>query len=147
MIEESEENLEVTVALKLPYSRIADLICTGLEGGQPYATFSYNGYVNKESTKFWRGKRWEEFYAHINPALTKGSYVLLLDHYNVDDNREDRSVKVKRYKLGLPQIRKGLQIMASKYPHQFGLFMNEGEDAITGDVFLQCCLLGEVVYG
>jgi len=54
---------------------------------------------------------------------------------------------VKEWTLDLAAIRKGLQIMADKYPHHFRDAMAENDDAITGDVFLQCCLFDEIVYG
>jgi len=37
--------------------------------------------------------------------------------------------------------------MAEKYPRHFANFAQEAEDAETGDVFIQCCVLGEIVYG
>ena len=50
-------------------------------------------------------------------------------------------------RLDLNAIKKGLQIMAEKYPRHMGDFLNENDDADTGDVFLQCCLFGEAIYG
>lgn len=44
-------------------------------------------------------------------------------------------------------IEKGISIMANKYPRHFANMVNENGDAETGDVFLQCCLFGEIVYG
>jgi hypothetical protein len=35
----------------------------------------------------------------------------------------------------------------AQYRSHFGDMIGETGDATTGDVFLQCCLLGEVVYG
>jgi len=49
--------------------------------------------------------------------------------------------------LDLGTIRYGLQVMADKYPRHFQDLLNDNDDAITGDVFLQCCLWGEVVFG
>ncbi len=49
-------------------------------------------------------------------------------------------------RLDLASIANGLNVMASKYPRHFADFLNENADGITGDIFLQCCLLGEVVY-
>jgi hypothetical protein len=43
-------------------------------------------------------------------------------------------------------IKSGLKVMAEKYPHHWQDFVSENDDAITGDVFLQCCLFGEIVY-
>jgi len=37
--------------------------------------------------------------------------------------------------------------MAEKYPRHFHNFLEENDDAETGDVFIQCCLFGEIVYG
>jgi hypothetical protein len=42
---------------------------------------------------------------------------------------------------------KGLQVMAEKYPVHFNNFDSDNFDAETGDVFLQCSLFGEIVYG
>ena len=39
------------------------------------------------------------------------------------------------------------QIMADKFPRHFANILNENDDAETGDVFLQCCLWGDIVYG
>jgi hypothetical protein len=49
--------------------------------------------------------------------------------------------------LDLGTIRNGLQVMADKYPNHWHDFINDNEDATTGDVFLQCCLYGEVIFG
>jgi len=50
-------------------------------------------------------------------------------------------------RLDLDAIKKGLQIIAEKYPRHMGDFLNENDDADTGDVFLQCCLFGDAIYG
>lgn len=57
-----------------------------------------------------------------------------------------RGAESEVLRLDLPSIANGLNVMASKYPRHFADFLNENIDAITGDVFLQCCLLGEVAY-
>lgn len=44
-------------------------------------------------------------------------------------------------------IARGLQSMADKYPRHLHDLLTEDGDAETGDVFLQCCLFGEIVYG
>ena len=44
-------------------------------------------------------------------------------------------------------LKEGLTQMAGTYPKHFEDFMNENEDAITGDVFIQCIMFGEVIYG
>jgi hypothetical protein len=42
----------------------------------------------------------------------------------------------------------GMQVCASKYPHQFAAWMRDRNgDAETSDVFLQCACFGELIYG
>ena len=49
--------------------------------------------------------------------------------------------------LSFNSIRRGLAIMAGKYPHRFADVIKDNCDAETADVFLQCCLLGDVEFG
>lgn len=44
-------------------------------------------------------------------------------------------------------ITKGLLTMATRYGRHFSDLISENDDADTADVFLQCCLFGELVYG
>ena len=51
------------------------------------------------------------------------------------------------YVLNLKKIKRGLTSMAKKDPKHFADFISEDYDMITGDVFLQHCLFGEIIYG
>ena len=51
------------------------------------------------------------------------------------------------YRVDREVAEKGLKIMAEKYPHHFRNFIDEQDDAITADVFLQCCVFEELIYG
>ena len=42
---------------------------------------------------------------------------------------------------------KGLQLMAKDYPQQWADFMDDNDDANTGDVFVQLCCFGKTIYG
>lgn len=53
----------------------------------------------------------------------------------------------KTYRLDRKAIRKGLEVMARKFPKHFSDLVSQDGDATTGDVFLQCCLFGDVLYG
>lgn len=61
---------------------------------------------------------------------------------NVVDPEEE-----KTHILNLQIIKKGLTIMAKKYPKEFAEFISDDYDNDTGDTFLQCCLFKEVIYG
>ncbi len=41
----------------------------------------------------------------------------------------------------------GLKVMGEKYPRHFSNWLQENDDAETADVFLQCALFGEIVFG
>ena len=60
-----------------------------------------------------------------------------------DDEGTFRAIKTIRK----PDLVNGLAIMAEKYPRHFADLLNENDDADTHDVFMQCVVLGEVVYG
>ena len=51
------------------------------------------------------------------------------------------------YSLTPEKIAKGLRLLSEGYPKHFGWFLDENEDAETGDIFLQLALFGTVQYG
>jgi hypothetical protein len=53
----------------------------------------------------------------------------------------------KTYVLNQKALANGLQVISEKYPRHWANALSGDFDAETGDVFLQCCLLGEIVYG
>ena len=85
------------------------------------------------------GKPWGDEYTpnYISAPFSKGGGV------GFEDEEEPGEEMV----LTREKMEKGLQIMSEKYPQHFSDFIRENEDAITGDVFLQCALLGDIVYG
>lgn len=114
------------VLIDIPTQRIKDLLCTGMESGI-YADFKIVGY----------GSSTEGItYPHFEAPFC-GVPILLKDKYGDSD---------KTYVLGLNAINRGLTIMAEKYPQHMADFLNENEDVVTGTVFIQCALLGEIVY-
>lgn len=61
---------------------------------------------------------------------------------NDDENGPGETVRT-----GRKELIKGVKVMAEKYPHHFSNLVNDNDDAETSDVFAQCCVLGEIVYG
>jgi len=121
------------VELEMPEQRIQDLLCNALEGGSNY------WYVIKDK-RYPEGQTKESLgieFEHIELPLKGGTLVIGDFEAEGDEDKE----------LNREAIEKGLKVMAEKYPRHFGDWMAENDDAITGDVFLQCCLFGEVVYG
>lgn len=137
------------IELEINKGRIADLLCCAFEGGSNYWCFGNNiqGIGTDESpTIIWQElDGWNDnfpnciVYPHCLYPLFDGGKYQVTEMCDDDPN--------KTHILNLLKIKSGLKIMAEKYPRHFGDWLAENDDATTGDVFLQCCLFGEVKYG
>jgi hypothetical protein len=85
----------------------------------------------------------EEIWPNYDYPLCGGATICRLD----DGETKQTDKRYKPLTLDRAAIDRGLAIMAEKYPRHFGDFIADNEDSITGDVFIQCCLLGDVIYG
>lgn len=118
--------------------RVADLLCTGLESGT-YASFGVDadGYIVPPEVF-----RWNEddahVYRHVQFPCSPGGAALLFERHGASD---------RRHRLDLPALFRGLAVFSMDYPKLFAEFIKENEDALVGDAFIQCAVLGEVVYG
>lgn len=72
---------------------------------------------------------------HIIPTLADGEVCL-----RTDDAPDSTFV------LNRGALKKGLEVMAKKYPRHTADFLTGNEDAETGDAFLQCCVFGDIWY-
>lgn len=61
--------------------------------------------------------------------------------------REDFGEPKTEHVLDLDAVRRGLHAMSVRAPKRFGELLSGEDDAHTADVFVQCCLFGEVKYG
>jgi hypothetical protein len=64
-----------------------------------------------------------------------------------EEGSEAKHGKGGWFNINPETIKEGLSVFAQKYPKQFADFVNENDDAETGDMFLQCVCFGEVIYG
>ena len=137
----------VVMEHQIPLNRIADMICCGMEGGIGYWSV-ITGYV-KPPALTWTMSRMDrmgghtalgdDVFKHIDYPLNEGGAVKL------QETEDGGNHPIHHFNL--EKIRKGLRVMAEKYPRHFHNFLEENDDAETGDVFIQCCLFGEIVYG
>jgi hypothetical protein len=65
----------------------------------------------------------------------------------ISNRQAEEPEDVTEYRLDRAAIQKGLEVMKEKFPHHWRDFIGEDDDAITADVFLQCALMGDVIYG
>lgn len=127
----NDEKQTFPVSYNVPLQRVKDLVCTGMESGS-YGSFQIVGYDPVDI-----GEHPQCAYRHIDTPFLNGA-ILMQDKYG-----DEPTV----YRLTLDALKRGLTIMGEKYPHLMADFINENEDVITGDAFIQCALLGEIVYG
>ena len=118
-------DFEVVTKTKVTRERISDLLCNAFEGGSNY-------WVGQ--LKILEEGLTDSKYAHDQIAY--GATVKLYD-----DEAETT------YIIGAAQVQRGLARLAEDYTHHWIDFINENDDATTGDVFLQCIVFGEVIYG
>ena len=126
--------------IEIPDNRIADLLYCGMAGGIGYWACIID-YVKPK--KVWQHEGWKDVSRYIHYPMSEGGAVILRDaEENPDDDTADT------WRLDREALRQGIQLMSThpKYKHHFANFINENEDAETGDVFIQLCVLGDVVF-
>lgn len=126
---------EVHVTIKMTRERIYDLLsCAIYSGGSAY---------------------WCVVQKVNGPAIVGGNHDDEPDYWNGGsvvfsancDGSPYKHNGQSRFVLNDATIVSGLSLMATKCPTAFGNWLADNEDADTGDVFLQLCLFGEVVFG
>lgn len=83
-------------------------------------------------------------------ALMFGKGVVVCDLY--DDDAEDFDGNGKfpesaKHRITMDNVQKGLELMQEQYPRHYADLVEENDDAITGDVWLQLAVFGDIIYG
>jgi hypothetical protein len=128
------KELTLSVTTEVPFERIRDLLSCALDSGFSKYWCVVEAYVTPKVAYQSSGGG---TYKHLDYPLSVGGATMV---------RDEESDGHEKYRLDLESIQRGLDVMARKYPNDFGSFMAEEEDSHTGDMFLQCCLLGGVLY-
>lgn len=128
------ETIEVKQVIRIGVDSIAALLCNAFEGG--YADWCQIIRCNEphSEVKFEKHANWSKL-PRCSWPLGEGGYVSLINTLNNETYTLDRS-----------SIETGLEIMCNQYQNHFEDFVEGRSDGITGDVFLQCCVLGTVDY-
>lgn len=139
--------LKFKVTQDITAEKIRGLLCDAFEGGSNYwymieeAVYP-KGLSNADYGEGGKGQDGESYWhwAQLLPTQEGGAVI-------ISSKEGDEINGSKRWKLDKHAIQRGLDVMREKYPRHFGDFLAENDDADTGDVFLQCCLFGELIYG
>lgn len=83
-------------------------------------------------------------------ALLKGKGVVVYDTY--DEDAEDAEAitdfpESAKHHITIDDVKKGLELMRDQYPRHWADLVEEDDDLITGDVWLQLTVFGELIYG
>jgi hypothetical protein len=136
---------KVTTPVEFSEDRIASLIISAFEGGSNYwYLIDFDKSVKPSDESLWTfpeddclndGKT---VVRHVQWPMSEGGRLFITNKF--EDEGEEGF-------LDRESIQRGLQVMAEKYPKHFADFIAENDDGNTGDVFLQCAVLGQLVYG
>lgn len=116
----------VKTEISIDTQSLSDLLCNAIEGGSNYWCKSIDRVGDSPAE-----------YRHEHPFY-EGCSLLVVPSEETEKNE---------YIVDIQAIRKAVQIMANSYPIAFNDLLNDNADAETGDIFLQLCCFGEVIFG
>jgi hypothetical protein len=129
---------QFTVTTPITASMIADQVIAGFEGGITYWAAKARPVVPAEdSFEHEDGNPW-----YARPTLYENDFKIRIVQH------EEHTAGAGTDVFMTPDsVQRGLDLMATKYPDHFSDLVTENGDATTADVFIQCCALGELIYG
>tara|TARA_R110000824_G_scaffold31342_11_gene102161 strand:+ start:1750 stop:2163 length:414 start_codon:yes stop_codon:yes gene_type:complete len=121
--------------------QVMNLLCCAFEGGSRY------WYRNLEVKSLPPGAKEEDYTPGAIKARTNSywlrHYVIPVDGGTLELEAEGEPGKLELHR---GHLKRGLQLLVDKHPGHFADVISEHEDASTGDIFLQLCLFGEVIF-
>lgn len=144
---------KVAVSLDIPREKLENLLISALEGGSNYWYMIQSEVQPREWTYWGSHNEQKTQYAHLLPFNEGGA--LMIDDEAAGDEKE----LATPVRLDWDALVKGLQVWAldaaksdddktrTAHPCHFADMLKDNGDATTGDVYLQYCLFGKVIYG
>lgn len=130
--------IAVIAEITVPLERITNSLIGAFEGGSTYWLRQIEYTTTPEGT-YERPEYSDEHFWNDGGRAN-------LTYDNPEQSEEDDGDQVTK-EIGLPELKAGLSVMAIKFARHFGDLIAENDDAITHDVFIQCVLFGDVIYG
>ncbi len=127
--------MKVTVPYTISSQRVCDMVVTAFEGGISYWCANVRLVAHKAERS--KAVPW-----YSEPGLYDLPFTLEVEESDPSGDDDDGI-----YFVTDKDFAKGFEVMAEKYPWHFNNFMNDNEDAETADVWFQCIVFGEIVYG
>lgn len=130
--------------LLIPDDRREDMLVGAIEGGS-----NYWYWLGDEATalvdKHGNPKK-EPFSILMWKAIQAGESIPVHDKEEMADD-DDTTEENRLGYINLESIKKGERIMLEKYNKHYMDIINEGDDAITADIWFQLAVMGEVTFG
>jgi len=127
-----------TLSSPLKPQDIADLVTTCFEGGSSYWIDTFNMTPDlRAGVRAALGKDFTNSYCHGWLYEQPGWKI----HITIDEEDDNA------FDLNADAVLKGTQLLQEKYPKVWAEIISEDYDAGDADLWLQLCILGEVVYG
>lgn len=142
IVSESENNMTiVNCIIPVPFEPITNCITGAIEGGSSHWCSTFQTADDDVSTRLYQSIRnaGEVWYDEAAFWEQGGKAVLTFDK-PTDADSGTRTI-------GRDELVNGLAVMALVAPRHFGDLIQENDDAETHDVFLQCVLFGEIIFG
>jgi len=150
----SENKFQIKSVNEVPAQRICDLLAGAFDGGIGYWA-RIEIHMPDEPDWSWCTEKdkasWMQCHKGYVASMC-GGHIFVIDTEEEYEAKENEKEGVEhnsqyRFKVEREDLIKGMQIMSDKYPRHFNDFINENDDACTGDVFVQCCVFGDITYG
>jgi len=145
-VQVTPQGFQVNVPITLSRQRIADVLCNAFEGGA-YGSgywaqtdlYEFDNATVEQDPKHesWLMVDGEGYPPYAALPLLGGTVTVI----NIEDGDDE---KFKPSPLNEESIKRGLSVLAIKHLNDI---IEETDDGNTADIFLQCCLFGEVIYG
>ena len=151
----------ITTQVEIPAERIADMMVGAME--QNNMTRSWVAAVRlRNPTEDQVAERHKETIWYASPSLWAEEFEVDIweisdesvygGHFDPEidpdiDLAELAELGLTKHTITRQDLEQGLKLMASTCAGHFGNMLQENDDNITHDVFLQCIVLKDVVYG
>ena len=144
--EDGPDGPRILTTATVGWDKITNAITGAIEGG--YCSWLHDFIANgDETSRKLRDKA--KGGAHIvwynDPSFWIGGGVATAGYDDPDDGKEGSNNGSKQ--ITRSDLSEGLRLMAEKETTHFADLLAENDDGATHDVFMQCVILGEVVYG
>ena len=139
------EKIKVKIEAEIEPQRLCDLLVAVFDSGASnYWVHEVNYEMPEDPDWSWCTPReredWESSRKVYVAAMCGGH----IDWVLLNDDEDGPGETVRTHKA---EMIKGLSIMAERYPWHLRNILEDNDDAETSDVFAQCCVLGEIVFG